>query len=91
MKALFFDGRALRLRQRPLPSRSEGEALIKVRYAGICSTDLEILKGYMHFRGIPGHEFTGRVAECTRPGLKGRRVVGEINCVCGNCDFCRRG
>ena len=91
MKALFFDGRALRLEQRPLPAPTEGEALVKVRYAGICSTDLEILKGYMHLGGIPGHEFTGRVVECSEPALMDKRVVGEINCVCGNCDLCRRG
>lgn len=58
---------------------------------GICNTDLEIAKGYMDFCGIPGHEFVGVVLESPKPEWKGKRVVGEINCPCGNCDLCRRG
>ena len=38
-------------------------ALIRVRLAGICSTDLQIFKGYMGFQGVPGHEFVGEVKE----------------------------
>lgn len=65
---------------RPRPAPGAGEVLIRTRLAGICSTDLEIAKGYMGFRGVPGHEFVGDVIE--GPGaLLGRRVVGEINCV----------
>jgi threonine dehydrogenase-like Zn-dependent dehydrogenase len=56
--------------------------------AGICETDLQLMKGYMGFRGVLGHEFVG-VAE-SGP-YAGRRVVGEINCSCNRCDMCRRG
>ena len=74
-------------------SRPEKEsnptAIVKVHLAGICSTDLQILKGYMAFKGVPGHEFVGSVAEGPKEFV-GKRVVGEINFGCGNCDACRR-
>jgi len=63
-------------------------ALIKVHLAGICSTDLQIFKGYMNFHGVPGHEFVGSVVEGP-PALIHKRVVGEINFACGRCEFCR--
>jgi 2-desacetyl-2-hydroxyethyl bacteriochlorophyllide A dehydrogenase len=90
MKALHFDGR-LSLRDEPDPEPAQDEALIRVRLAGICGTDLQILKGYSGFRGIPGHEFVGEVAECADKSWIGRRVVGEINVTCGQCQWCRRG
>ncbi len=62
MQALFFDGN-LELREVPPPEPSPGEALVRVRLAGICRTDLEVLRGYHEFRGIPGHEFVGEVVE----------------------------
>ena len=65
------------------------EALIKVHLAGVCATDLQIFKGYMGFRGVPGHEFVGTVLEGPS-GFVGQRVVGEINFGCGECDACRR-
>jgi len=71
--------------------RAEDEALVKVSYAGICATDLEIIKGYMGFSGIPGHEFSGRVVESSNRKLIGRRVTGEINLPCGRCGLCRNG
>jgi threonine dehydrogenase-like Zn-dependent dehydrogenase len=64
-------------------------ALLKVHLAGICSTDLQIFKGYMGFKGVPGHEFVGSVTEGPREVL-GKRVVSEINFACGKCDSCRR-
>lgn len=89
MKALVWDGGNLRLeRSYPVPKRDKGTALVQVHLAGICSTDLQIFKGYMGFKGVPGHEFVGTVSE--GPGdLIGRRVVGEINFACGKCDSCR--
>ncbi|MCX6357684.1 MAG: alcohol dehydrogenase catalytic domain-containing protein [Candidatus Aureabacteria bacterium] len=91
MNALLFDG-GLRFRNDyPEPACGKGESLVAISVAGICATDLEIVKGYMGFRGVPGHEFVGRVIQSGRPGLKGARVVGEINCSCGRCDLCRRG
>jgi threonine dehydrogenase-like Zn-dependent dehydrogenase len=92
MKALLFNGSALTLRaDYPRPVRKPGEALIAVAVAGICNTDVEISRGYMDFRGVPGHEFVGVVEEADDSSLVGRRVGGEINCPCGDCDLCRRG
>lgn len=91
MKALFFNGSNLELQERPIPENGEGESLVRVLLAGICRTDLEILKGYMNFVGIPGHEFVGEVVKSANPKLVGKRVVGEINAGCGSCDSCRYG
>lgn len=87
MRAVVFDGEP-RLDLRPIPKPGPGEALVRVLCAGICNTDLEILKGYMGFRGILGHEFVGIVEECANDHLRGKRVVGEINCVCHRCEYC---
>jgi threonine dehydrogenase-like Zn-dependent dehydrogenase len=91
MKALFFTGKSLQLRDVPLPEPPPGEALIRIRLAGICSTDIEIMRGYMDFTGIVGHEFVGEVVEAAEPRLRGKRVVGEINCACGTCAACASG
>jgi threonine dehydrogenase-like Zn-dependent dehydrogenase len=91
MRALLIDGPgAIHLRDVPEPAWPPDEVRISVRLAGICNTDLELLKGYMGFTGIPGHEFVGVVTEGPER-LKGRRVVGEINVACGNCEMCRAG
>jgi threonine dehydrogenase-like Zn-dependent dehydrogenase len=89
MKALLVDSGKLALRDVPKPSPAEGEALISVRLAGICATDLEILRGYGGYQGIIGHEFVGTIVG--GGAETGRRVVGEINCVCGRCDMCQSG
>jgi threonine dehydrogenase-like Zn-dependent dehydrogenase len=68
-----------------------GECHVRVLLAGICSTDLEITKGYMGFAGIPGHEFVGVVERSDDSAWIGKRVVGEINASCGDCCFCVRG
>jgi len=90
MKALYFDSQ-LELREVPRPQPKPGEALIRVTLAGICGTDLEILKGYSGFRGVLGHEFVGQVVECDAQEWVGRRVVGEINVSCGECSLCLWG
>lgn len=90
MKALKFDGKLRFVSDVPVPRR-EGEALIRVIRAGICNTDLEIVKGYAGFHGILGHEFVGRVVESPDASQVGRRVVGEINAGCGSCNLCRAG
>ena len=90
MKALYFDGQ-LSVRDVDRPKPGPGEALIQVVFAGICGTDREILKGYSNFRGIPGHEFVGRVVECEEKKWLGKRVVGEINISCGECELCLWG
>jgi threonine dehydrogenase-like Zn-dependent dehydrogenase len=91
MKALYFDGQIRLVKDYPRPEPAEGEALVRVLEAGICNTDLEIAKGYMDFRGVPGHEFVGVVEEAENRALVGQRVVGEINCACGRCELCLAG
>jgi len=93
MQALIFDGHGLVVQDdAPPPQPTADEALVKVALAGICGTDLEIVRGYAGFRGILGHEFVGQVLECAaQPGLVGRRVVGEINIGCSQCPPCQRG
>ncbi len=89
MKAAWIEGGRLELRAVPFPKCRRGEALIRVECAGICNTDLELLRGYYGFAGIPGHEFVGTVVE-GGPRWAGRRVVGEINLGCGSCAWCSR-
>lgn len=90
MRAIVFD-RGISFRSDyPDPARAPGESIVRVHRAGICGTDLELAKGYMSYRGVPGHEFVGEVAESSRPALRGRRVVGEINAGCGGCAMCAR-
>src|SRR5690606_4247708 len=90
MNALTFDRKLYVASDRPDPVPAEGEALIAVRLAGICATDLEITRGYMGFTGVLGHEFVGTVVKGSR-GWRDKRVVAEINCVCGRCDLCAGG
>ena len=91
MRALVFD-RKLELRgDYPDPVAIAGESIVRVSAAGICGTDLEIARGYMQYRGVPGHEFAGRVVESQNPSLRGKRVVGEINAGCGRCAACSAG
>lgn len=80
----------MRLGERPRPS-AESECSIRVLAAGICGTDLELMRGYAGFAGVPGHEFVGVVeqAPAEHAGWIGRRVTGEITVGCGSCDGCR--
>lgn len=92
MRALVFDGALKVEEQHETPQVVPGEALIEVRQAGICNTDLEIIRGYMDYHGVLGHEFVGTVREVGSPEDKawlGKRVVGEINAACGHCPTCR--
>jgi len=92
MRALRWDGSRLELvRGLPEVATGPGDALVRVRLAGICRTDLEICRGYLGFRGTPGHEWVGEVVRAPDTGLVGRRVVGEINFGCGACPACRDG
>ncbi len=90
MKALWLENSRLGLRSLPEPSKP-GEALIRIRVAGICSTDLELVRGYYPFTGIPGHEFVGEVVASDDQSWIGQRVVGEINVTCGSCEQCLNG
>lgn len=92
MRALRWDGTRLALaRDTPDPVPGTGEALVRVHLAGICRTDLEITRGYLGFRGTPGHEWVGHVIAAADPALVGARVVGEINLACGACATCAAG
>jgi threonine dehydrogenase-like Zn-dependent dehydrogenase len=88
MLAVWLEDRRLRVRDDvSIPEPPPGEALVRVLAAGICNTDVELTRGYYPFTGIPGHEFVGTV-ERGPSTLVGRRVVGEINAVCGACAAC---
>jgi alcohol dehydrogenase len=92
MQAVVFDGRLKFVEDHPVPKPRPGWTLIRVHQAGICKTDAEITKGYLGFRGVLGHEFTGTVVCCDGdPSWIGKFVVGEINAACGVCDWCREG
>lgn len=88
MRALVV-GEKLHLdRVYPEPQPKQGEVLIRVTRAGICNTDIEIIRGYADFRGVLGHEFAGVVES---GAWAGRRIAGEINIGCGECEFCQKG
>jgi threonine dehydrogenase-like Zn-dependent dehydrogenase len=89
MRALVYDGQLRLDTSSPMPVQQGDQTLLKIRRAGICNTDLELVAGMYGFSGILGHEF---VAEVVRgpDDLIGRRVVGEINVACTQCDFCRK-
>ena len=102
MRSLWLENNKIDLRDIP-QARKPNEALIKIRKAGICSTDLELVKGYYPYTGVPGHEFVGEVVSSPLPegapygddkgsGVwVGQRVVGEINVVCNQCEQCLNG
>jgi len=90
MKALRFENNQLKLAEIERPN-AENESLIRVTKSGICNTDIEIIKGYAGFSGTIGHEFVGVVEESSDKYLIGKRVVGEINAGCGECEQCLQG
>jgi len=90
MKAVWLENNQISLRDISRP-RKPDEALIKIHKAGICSTDLELVKGYYPYTGILGHEFVGEVVESEDASWVGQRVVGEINVVCNQCEQCLNG
>ena len=93
MRGLWLERQEIRLRDDlPRPAPPPGEALVRVLAAGVCNTDLELVRGYYPFTGIPGHEFVGRVESAPgAEGWEGKRVVGEINASCGRCAACAAG
>lgn len=88
MRAAVFDRDLRYVEDYPAPVKKPGWAVIKVALAGICKTDMEILKGYRGFRGVLGHEFVGTVTASDDARWIGRRVAGEITAACGKCGFC---
>jgi 2-desacetyl-2-hydroxyethyl bacteriochlorophyllide A dehydrogenase len=93
MRGLWLENQSLGFKiDLPMPAPNEAEALIRVRLAGVCSTDLELVRGYYPFTGVPGHEFVGDVVSSPHdPSWVGKRVVGEINIACGVCVMCQSG
>ncbi len=91
MRAVWIADGKLDVVEMRRPRTRRGQALLRLRLAGICNTDLELLRGYYGFSGVPGHEFVADVVEAEDPRLVGKRVVGEINLACGACEFCAEG
>jgi threonine dehydrogenase-like Zn-dependent dehydrogenase len=85
LTALHIEDGVVSVREAARPRVKPGHVLVRVRLAGICNTDVELLKGYYGFRGRPGHEFVGERVDT------GQRVVGEINLACGRCEWCAKG
>lgn len=86
MRALVLGDDGVTLRHdRPEPVPAPGEVLVGVLRAGICETDLQLIRGYHGFRGVLGHEFVGIALE---GAFEGRRVAAEINCSCWTCETC---
>ncbi len=90
MRALVWDGQTAEVKERAEPVSATGTAVVRMRRAGVCNTDLEIVKGYMDFRGVLGHELAGEVV-MGPPALVKKRVACEINFACGVCEACARG
>ncbi len=100
MKALVYHKiNDLRLEERDIPEINENEALIRIRAAAICSTDLRI-KAHGHrdisegSTRILGHELAGEIVEAGRKvrSLKpSMRVAIAPGIGCGNCRHCRCG
>lgn len=84
MLSVYLENGLVEVKKQPLPRIAKGFARIRMLAAGICSTDLELQRGYYGFAGTPGHEFVGELED-------GTRVVGEINLACGHCAWCARG
>lgn len=92
MKTLVWKNQKLEVIETITPTidREKSESLIKVLYAGICNTDIEITKGYMNFNGILGHEFVGIVEASDDKAWIGKKVVSDINCPCHHCSDCQK-
>ena len=91
MRALYYNGDLSLHTDYPLPTPPTGESLIRITQSGICLTDVHLMRGYMNFQGVLGHEFVGIVEQSDDSALIGKRVVGEINAACHHCATCRRG
>jgi len=91
MLAVHLESGRVEIRRQPLPRIPQGFARIRLFAGGICSTDLELQRGYYGFAGTPGHEFVGEVTEAADKSWIGARVCGEINLACGHCAWCARG
>lgn len=88
---------SLAVREMPLPEPAAGEVRVRVRYAGICGSDLHIYHGQNPFVSYPriiGHEFFGRIESVgtgVDPARIGQRVAVDPVISCGHCHACRIG
>ncbi|MEM7456965.1 MAG: alcohol dehydrogenase catalytic domain-containing protein [Planctomycetota bacterium] len=87
MRAIVIGNEGVRFEREHQREYAGDMVPVKVLLAGICETDLQLVQGYMGFRGVPGHEFVG-IAQSGN--FAGQRVVSEINCACGVCELCDR-
>lgn len=90
VRAVVFDKKLRFEEHYPVPMPGQSECLIRVHYAGICATDLEIIQGYLGFQGVLGHEMVGTVVHGPAQ-WRDKRVACEINCACTRCDMCLGG
>jgi D-altritol 5-dehydrogenase len=98
MQAIQFRGKGEAVRaDLPVPPLAPGHALVRVRAAGLCHTDIEVLHGRYGenaFPLVPGHEYAG-VVEAVASDVAGIRVGARVavdpNIACGRCRSCRRG
>src|SRR5258708_2637446 len=99
LAAVYHGPNDLRLEERPIPTISPDEALLKVVDAGICGTDLRILHGgHRKYPAgtirVPGHEVVGDIVEvgANVKGVSiGERVIVAPNWGCGHCRQCVSG
>ena len=91
MISVHIENGWVQVRRAPVPKPRPGFALIRLLTAGICNTDIELLRGYYGFHGRPGHEFVGEVVGPAGSAWMGKRVAGDINLPCGTCEWCARG
>src|ERR1051325_5858567 len=91
IQAVYLDRGTVSIRNVAPPARPAGHALLRMVLGGICTTHLELQRGYYGFSGIPGHEFVAEVVEADTADLVGKRVVGEINIACTECEWCLKG
>lgn len=99
MKALVIEHPdKMHIVEREIPTIREGEALIRVRYIGICGTDIHVLHGHhptATFPRIPGHEFVGELVDIKGDGSerfkRGDQVAAQELITCGVCDACAKG
>lgn len=96
MKAVVISGPgSLEIIDKPVPVPGPGEALVKIKYCGICGSDLHAFEtGFLPAGLTIGHEFSGVVespgnnCDCLAPEdyVTGNNIIG-----CGGCSPCRKG
>ncbi len=98
MKAIVIPSpNEIEIREVPMPEVKEGEALLKVKYVGICGADVASFTGNQPFTTyprIPGHEFSAEIVEIP-DNAKGLKKGDIVTCNpyfnCGGCYSCERG